>query len=278
MIHIISNYAVPEKRVHRDQIRYISFGVRRLASLTQNASGVSARELKDGARTNSTLQSGAPFWRNVQRELKPFGPARLLQLSRTSEPDHGKRIPGIPKKAPEKEADEALVKASVRPLSEDFRQEFSPQAERGETVRDVDQVRPPERLDEGATASKRRELVMLEDHLRDVGRPRGSAGLRQLGVCETVRGRQIVERRVRPDAEVVKCGREGDLLDSLLVVRRRGRRRQNQAEVGDAIRMVSISLEVGAERSGVSTQHLADQDDSRLEHPDPPGPADRRPA
>src|SRR4030095_874006 len=137
-------------------------------------------------------------------ELTPAGAARLLQLSRTSEPDHGKRIPGIPKKAPEKEAYEALVKASVRPLREDFPQEFSPQAERGETVRDVDQVRPPERLDEGARAAKRRERVMLEVHLRDVGRPPGSAGLRQGGVCETARGGQIVERRIRPDAEVVK--------------------------------------------------------------------------
>jgi hypothetical protein len=42
--------------------------------------------------------------------------------------------------------------------------------------------------------------------------------------------------------------------------------------------MVSISLDVGAERSGVSAQHLVEQDDSRLEHPDPPDPADRRPA
>ena len=83
----------------------------------------------------------------------------------------------MPKKVPEKEADEALVKASVRPLREDFPQEFSPEAERGETVRDVDQVRPPERLDEGATAAKGCEFVMLEDHLRDVGRPPGSAGL-----------------------------------------------------------------------------------------------------
>jgi len=47
------------------------------------------------------------------------------------------------------------VKASVRPLREDFPQEFSPQAERGETVRDVDQVRPPERLDEGATGHEK---------------------------------------------------------------------------------------------------------------------------
>ena len=34
------------------------------------------------------------------------------------------------------------MEASVRPLREDFPQELSPQAERGETVRDVDQVRP----------------------------------------------------------------------------------------------------------------------------------------
>jgi len=48
--------------------------------------------------------------------------------------------------------------------------------------------------------------------------------------------------------------------------------------VGDAMRMVPISLEVVTERSGVSAQYLAEQDDPRLEHPDPPAAADRRPA
>jgi hypothetical protein len=169
-------------------------------------------------------------------ELTPVGAARLPQLSRTSEPDHGKRIPRITKKASEKEADEALVKASVRPLREDFPQEVSPQAERGETVRDVDRVRPPERPDGGATAAKRRELVMLEDHLRDVGRPTRicrSPPHRPLRDGSRVAGSPTSHPSRFRGREMRPRWRSSD---SFLVARRRARQRQSQAEVGDSIR------------------------------------------
>ena len=79
-----------------------------------------------------------------------------------SDPQHRKRIPGILPKAAEEQPYETRVKARVWPMHEHLSHESSRHAERIKTVREVDRVRPPERLDQREAAIRDgRELVML---------------------------------------------------------------------------------------------------------------------
>jgi hypothetical protein len=74
-----------------------------------------------------------------------------------------------------------------------------------EAERHVDEIGAAERLDGRAEGSTiRRELVVLENDGADLGRERGQAAPLEVRESEALRGREIVEGIVAPDAEVVK--------------------------------------------------------------------------
>ena len=104
---------------------------------------------------------------------------------------------------------------------------------------DIDPIGSPEWLDERIwTRAGRGDLVVIRDHPLDLRNPLRVSARREVLACERHRRRDVVERLVRPDPEVVKRRGDGDLLEVAAVPRNRG------AEVQDPVDMVPISGEV----------------------------------
>ena len=101
------------------------------------------------------------------------------------------------------------VKTCVGPRGKDVNQSLARKTKSQQTSRDVDPVRPSKRFDERARATSiSRELVMLVDHRGNLWCPRCSVDAHDVRVRKPDRRRQIVERAVRPDSQIVK--RRGD--------------------------------------------------------------------
>jgi hypothetical protein len=96
--------------------------------------------------------------------------------------------------------------------------------------------------------------VVLEDHRRDLRRPFGSALLVEIRARQSHRRLQIVKGAVGPDAKIVKRRRESNPLELLRSARGKG-----DAQIDYAVRVVSVSREVAAQRPLVRMQHRVDR-------------------
>lgn len=103
----------------------------------------------------------------------------------------------------------------------------------------------PERFDEPCRVRPVwRQFVVLLDHRFDLIDPLEPTTLFEMHSCHTARMRQIVERVPLPDTEIMKNGRNGDLLFPAFIFRSIA---QRHAEMVYPAAVVAVRVEIVAE-------------------------------
>src|SRR6476620_4771468 len=114
----------------------------------------------------------------------------------------------------ESQGDETPMEPGTRPCCEQAFNERTRNTEPSQSTCHVDPVGSPECLDERIwIGRRRRDLVVVRDHLFDIGGPVLTRAGDQVIVCEGDRWGDVVERPVRPDPEVVEYCSDRYLLE-----------------------------------------------------------------
>src|SRR5262245_46460362 len=96
-----------------------------------------------------------------------------------------------------------------------------------------------------------RELMVLAYHRLDLAHPDRPVRAHEVLVGQSDRRIQVIERARRPDAEVVKCGSNGEPLARLGIVGGG----HSKAESRHAVHVVSIACEIATQRRRMLFQH-----------------------
>ena len=164
--------------------------------------------------------------------------------------------------APKRQLSETLVKTRVWPRGEDRAQDLSTKSEAECAVGHIDPVGATERFDElQVVVPEMRELVVFANHRGYLRSPVRLRCVHQMSARQIDGRLQIIERAMRPDAEIMKRGGDRDLLQIIA-----GGGLQGHAQVHDTVSVIPVGGEVGAEFLSVRMQDRIEGRDVLEQH------------
>jgi hypothetical protein len=200
-----------------------------------------------------SVDARAPASRAPQRPITALGFApHPRSMDSGSQSHHRQWIPGMCSQACELQIDEPPVKSRTWPHRRDFTEKTSRQPECHQSSCDIHPVRSAKRLDQPTRrAPIPGDLVVLEDHFRNLRCPLDPARSNEVGARQPHGRRQVIKCAVGPDSQVMERRRDCYLLELL-----RATRRLSHAQVHDSVGVVSVSGEVAAKHTDMRVQDL----------------------
>src|SRR5262245_49134473 len=155
---------------------------------------------------------------------------------------------------------QAPMKPGARPTGEHRLDQWMRKPECSYSARHVDPIGPPEWLDERVvTGVGGRDLVVVLDHQFDLSDPCCPTMGGEVLACKRDGRRDVVERLVGPDSEVVENRGGRELLEVDMAFH------DGRTPVHNAVHMVPIGDEVAPQLRRVIVQNLINRPDARQE-------------